>query len=141
TEAARKGFVARSLSVLGWATYQLGRPAEAMELFNRSLALYADVMASRREEEDLVSVAQLHYRIAALHQRERAGRLAVEDFEKAAGVRRELLRLEPTNQHYKLDMSNVLEALGDAHLFLGQADEARKSYDESLALTRELSAS
>ena len=31
--------------------------------------------------------------------------------------------------------------LGDAHYFLGQPDEAKKSYDESLALARELSAS
>ena len=54
TEAARKGFVAKSLSSLGWVTYELGRPAEAIELLNRSLALYVEVMASRRDEEDLV---------------------------------------------------------------------------------------
>ena len=51
---ARKGFVARSLDSLGWVTYHLGKPAEAIELFNRSLALYAEVMASRRDEENLV---------------------------------------------------------------------------------------
>jgi tetratricopeptide (TPR) repeat protein len=141
TEAARKGFVARSLASLGWVTYEQGKPAEAMERFNRSLALYAEVMASRRDEEDLASVAQLHYRMAALHQRDKAGRLAVEHFEKAASVRRELLGLEPKNQSYKLDLSKILDSLGDAHFFLGQPDEAKKSYDESLALARELSAS
>jgi tetratricopeptide (TPR) repeat protein len=66
TEASRKGFVARSLSALGWVTFQLGKPAGAIEQFNRSLALYDEVMASRREAEDLASVAQLHYRMAAL---------------------------------------------------------------------------
>jgi eukaryotic-like serine/threonine-protein kinase len=141
TEAARKGFVAKSLSALGWDTYELGRPAEAIELLNRSLALYVEVMASRRDEEDLVYVAQLHYRMAALHQREKAGRLAVEQFERAASVRRELLSLKPNNQSYRLDLSRILETLGDAHYFLGQADEAKKSYDESLALARDLSAS
>ena len=141
TEAARKGFVAKSLSALGWVTFELGRPAEAIELLNRSLALYGEVMASRRDEEDLVYVAQLHYRMAALHQRDKAGRLAVEQFERAASVRRELLSLKPNNQSYRLDLSRVLETLGDAHYFLGQADEAKKSYDESLALARDLSAS
>lgn len=58
TEAVRKGFVAKSLSALGWDTYELGRPAEAIELLNRSLALYAEVMASRRDEEDLAYLAQ-----------------------------------------------------------------------------------
>ena len=141
TEAARKGFVAKSLYALGWVTYELGKPAEAIELFNRSLALYVEVMASRRDEEDLVTVAELHHRMAALHQHNKAGRLAVEQFEKAASVRRELLSLKPNNQSYKLDLSRILETLGDAQFFLGQADEAKKSYDESLALTRELSAS
>jgi tetratricopeptide (TPR) repeat protein len=141
TEAARKGFVARSLGALGWATYESGKAAEAIELFNRSLALYAEALASRRDEGDLASVAQIHYRMATLHQREKAGRLAVEHFERAADVRRELLGLEPKNQSYKLDLSRVLESLGDAYLFLGQPDEARKSYDESLALARELGAS
>ena len=137
TEATRKGFVARSLASLGWVTYELGKPAEAIELFNRSLALYAEVMASRRDEEDLASVAQTHFRMATLHQRDKAGRLAVEHFEKAASVRRELLSLEPMNQSYKLDLSRILESLGDAHFFLGQPDEAKKSYDESLALARD----
>jgi tetratricopeptide (TPR) repeat protein len=141
TEAARKGFVASSLGSLGWATYELGRPAEAIELFNRSLALYAEVLDSRRDGENLSHVAQTHYRMATVHQRIKAGRLALEHFEKAASVRRELLSLEPKNQSYKLDLSRVLDALGDAHFFLGQPDEAKKTYDESLALARELSAS
>jgi tetratricopeptide (TPR) repeat protein len=141
TEASRKGFVAKSLGALAWATFKLGRLAEAIELLNRSLALHAEVMDSRHEAEDLSSVAQNHFRLATLHQRNQAGHLALEHFEKAAAVRRELLVLEPKNQAYKLDMSRVLEALGDAHFFLGQYDLAKKSYDESLVLTRDLSAS
>ena len=78
TEAARKGFVARSLGSLGWVTYELGRPAEAIELLNRSLALYAEVMDSRRDAENLSHVAQTHYRMATVHQRNKAGRLALE---------------------------------------------------------------
>ncbi len=140
TETARKGFVARSLDSLGWVTYQLGKPAEAIELFNRSLALYADVMASRHNEENLSKVAEIHVRMATLHQHNKAERLALEHFEEAAAVRRELLGLEPKNQSYKLDLSKLLDSLGDAQFFLGQPDEAKKSYDESLALTRELSA-
>ena len=126
--------------LLGWVTYQLGKPAEAIELFNRSLALYAEVMASRRDLENLVKVAQIHVRMATLHQHNKAERLALEHFEEAAAVRRELLGLEPKNQSYKLDLSNILDSLGDAQLFLGQPDVAKKSYDESLALARELSA-
>jgi serine/threonine protein kinase/tetratricopeptide (TPR) repeat protein len=140
TEAARKGFVARSLASLGWVTYELGKPAEAIDLFNRSLTLHAEVMASRRDEENLASVAQIHFRMAALHQHEKAGRLAIEHFEEAASVRRELLSLASKNQSYKLDLSKILDSLGDAYFFLGQPDEAKKSYDESLALARELSA-
>jgi tetratricopeptide (TPR) repeat protein len=141
TEASRKGFVARTLGSLAWATYQLGRPAEAIELLNRSLALDEDVMASQRDAENLSRAAQNHYRMAKLHEHNKAGLLALEHFEKAASMRRELLSLEPKNQSYKLDMSRALEALGDAHVFLGQPDLAKKSYDESLALARELSAS
>jgi tetratricopeptide (TPR) repeat protein len=126
---------------LGWDTYELGRPAEAIELLNRALAMYVEVIASRRMEVDLVDVAQLHFRMATIHQRDHAGQLAVEQFEKAASARRELLRLKPNNQAYRLDLSRILETLGDEHLFLGQADEAKKSYDESLALVRDLSAS
>jgi serine/threonine protein kinase/tetratricopeptide (TPR) repeat protein len=140
TEAARKGFVARSLASLGWVTCELGRPAEAIELFNRSLALDAEVMDSHRDGENLARVAQTHYRMATVHHRNKAGRLALEQFEKAASVRRELLGLEPKNQSYKLDLSRALDAVGDAHFFLGQLDLAQKSYDESLALARELSA-
>ena len=139
TEITRKGFVARSLSSLGWVTYELGKSAEAIEVFNRSMALYAEAMASQRDEENLASVAQLHYRMATVYQRDKAGRLAVEHFEKAASIRREILGLRPKNQSYKLDMVRVLEALGDAHIFLGQFAEAKKSYDESLALAQELS--
>ena len=84
TETARKGFVARSLDELGWVTYQLGKPAEAIALFNRSLALYAEVMASRRDEENLSAVAEIHRRMATLHQHNKAERLALEHFEKAA---------------------------------------------------------
>ncbi len=140
TETARKGFVARSLDELGWVTYQLGKPAEAMALFNRSLALYAEVMASRRDEENLTAVAEIHRRMATLHQHNKAERLALEHFEKAAGMRREILGLEPRNQSYKQNLAFILDALGDAHFFLGQPNEAKKTYDESLALTRELSA-
>ena len=140
TETTRKGFVARSLDSLAWVTYQLGKPVEAIELFNRSLALYAEVMASRRDEENLSKVAEIHLRMATLHQHNKAERLALEHFEKAASIRRELLSLEPKNQAYKLDLSKILDSLGDAQFFLGQPDEAKKSYDESLALTRELSA-
>src|SRR5262249_54052890 len=140
TEASRKGFVARSLGSLAWATYQLGRPAEAIALLNRSLGLDEDVMDSRRDAENLSRIAQNHYRMATLHERNKAGLLALEHFENAASLRRELLSLEPKNQSYKLDLSRVLEALGDAHFFLGQPDQAKKSYDESLALARELSA-
>jgi serine/threonine protein kinase/tetratricopeptide (TPR) repeat protein len=140
TETSRKGFVARSLDSLGWVTYQLGKPAEAIELFNRSLALYAEVMASRRDLENLPRVAEIHDRMATLHQHNKAERLALEHVEEAAAVRRELLSLEPKNQSYKLDLSKTLDSLGDAQLFLGQPDLAKKSYDESLALARELSA-
>ncbi len=140
TETARKIFVARSLDSLGWVTYQLGKPAEAIELFDRSLALYAEIMASRRDEESLSRVAEIHFRLATLHQHNKAERRAVEHLQQAARVRRELLGLEPKNQSYKLDLSRILEALGDAQLFLDRPEEARKSYDESLALTRELSA-
>ena len=140
TETARKGFVARALELLGSATYHLGKPAEAIELFNRSLALYAEVMASRRDLENLAKVAQIHVRMANLHQHNKAERLALEHFEEAAAVRRELLGLEPKNQAYKLDLSNILDFVGDAQLFLGRPDLAKKSYDESLALARELSA-
>ena len=85
-------------------------------------------------------MAEIHVRMATLHQHNKAERLALEHFEEAAAVRRELLSLEPKNQAYKLDLSNILDSLGDAQLFLGQPDRAKKSYDESLALTRELSA-
>src|SRR5262249_1665323 len=78
TEASRKGFVARSLGSLAWATYQLGRPAEAIALLNRSLALDEDVMDSRRDAENLSRVAQNHYRMATLHERNKAGLLALE---------------------------------------------------------------
>jgi tetratricopeptide (TPR) repeat protein len=118
----------------------LGKPAEAIELLNRSLALYAEVMASRRDEENLSKVAELHDRMATLHQHNKAERLALEHFEEAAAVRRERLSLEPKYQSYKLDLSKTLDSLGDAQFFLGQPDEAKKSYDESFALTRELSA-
>ncbi len=139
TETSRKGFVARSLDSLGWVTYQLGKPAEAIELFNRSLALYTEIMASRRDLENLPRVAEIHDRMAILHQHNKAERLALEHVEEAAAVRRELLSLEPKNQSYKLDLSRTLDSLGDAQLFLGQPDLAKKSYDESLALARELS--
>jgi serine/threonine protein kinase/tetratricopeptide (TPR) repeat protein len=139
TEIARKGFVARSLDSLAWVTYQRGKPVEAIELFNRSLALYAETMASRRDEENLSKVAEIHLRMATLHQHNKAERLALEHFEKAASLRRELLSLQPRNQSYKLDLSKILDSLGDAQFFLGQPDEAKKTYDESLALTRELS--
>ena len=86
TEAARKGFVARSLGSLGWVTYELGRPAEAIELLNRSLALSAEVMESRPDEENLSHLAQTHYRMATLYQRDKAGLLALEHFEKAASA-------------------------------------------------------
>ena len=68
---------------------------------------------------------RLHYRMATLHQHNKAERLALEHFERAASVRRELLSLEPKNQSYKLDLSRILETLGDAHFFLGQPDEPR----------------
>jgi serine/threonine protein kinase/tetratricopeptide (TPR) repeat protein len=140
TETARKGFVAKSLDELGWVTYQLGKTVEALALFNRSLALYAEVMASRRDEENLSAVAEIHRRMAILHQHNQAERLALEHFEKAASMRREILGLEPRNQSHKLNLSLILDTLGDAHFFLGQANEAKKTYDESLVLTRELSA-
>ena len=140
TETARKGFVAKSLDELGWVTYQLGKTVEALALFNRSLALYAEVMAARRDEENLFAVAEIHRRMAILHQHNKAERLALEHFEKAAGMRREILGLEPRNQSHKLNLSLILDTLGDAQFFLGQANEAKKTYDESLALTRELSA-
>jgi tetratricopeptide (TPR) repeat protein len=97
-------------------------------------------MDSHRDGENLARVAQTHYRMATVHHRNKAGRLALEQFEMAASVRRELLGLEPKNQSYKLDLSRALDAVGDAHFFLGQLDLAQKSYDESLALARELSA-
>jgi serine/threonine protein kinase/tetratricopeptide (TPR) repeat protein len=140
TETARKGFVARSLDSLAWVTYQLGKPVEASELFNRSLALYAELMASRRDQENLSKVAEIHLRLATLHQRTKAERLALEHFEKAAAIQRELLSLEPKNQPYKLDLSKILDSLGDAQFFVGQPELAKKTYDEALALTRELSA-
>jgi serine/threonine protein kinase/tetratricopeptide (TPR) repeat protein len=139
TETARKGFVARSLNSLGWVTYQLGKPAEALELLKRSLALYAEVMASRRDEENLSNVAEIHVRMATVHQHNKAERRALEHIEEAAAARRELLSLEPKNQSYKLNLSKTLDSLGDAQFFLGQPDLAKKSYDESLALARELS--
>jgi tetratricopeptide (TPR) repeat protein len=140
TESARKGFVARSLDSLGWVTYQLGKPAEAIELFNRSLALYAEVMASRRDQESLFKVAEIRLRMAIVHQHNKAERLALEHFDKAASVYRELLSLEPKNQYYKLNLSETLNSQGDAQFFLGQPNEAKTSYDESLALARDLSA-
>jgi hypothetical protein len=140
TETARKGFVAKSLDSLAWVTYQLGKPVEAIALFNRSLALYAEVLASRRDEESLSKVAEIHVRMAVVHQHNKAERLALEHLEKAAIVQRELVSLEPKNQSYKLTLSKVLDSLGDALFFLGLPDEAKKSYDESLTLTRELSA-
>ena len=140
TETSRKGFVAKSLDELGWVTYQLGKPAEALALFNRSLALYAEVMASRRDLENLPRVAEIHRRMATLHQHNKAERLALEHLEKAASMRREILGLEPRNQSFKQNLSFILDPLGDAHFFLGQPNEAKKTYDEALALTRELSA-
>ena len=86
TESTRKGFVARSLSSLGWVTYKLGRSAEAIELLKRSLALDAEVMDSRRDEESLSHVAQTHYRMARVHEHNKAGRLALEHFEQAASA-------------------------------------------------------
>src|SRR5262249_40025145 len=77
TETARKGFVARSLDSLGWVTYQLGKSVEAIELFNRSLALYSELIASRRDEEYLSKVAEIHLRMATLHQHNKAERLAL----------------------------------------------------------------
>jgi serine/threonine protein kinase/tetratricopeptide (TPR) repeat protein len=140
TEWTRKAFVAKSLDSLAWATYQLGKPVEAIELFDRSLRLYAEVMASRRDAENLSKIAEIHVRMATLHQHNKAERLALEHLEKAAAVQRELVSLEPKNQSYKLNLSKVLDSLGDARFFLGQPDEAKKWYDESLAVTRELSA-
>ena len=83
TEIARKGFVARSLDSLAWVTYQRGKPVEAIELFNRSLALYAEIMASRRDEENLPKVAEIHLRMATLHQHNKAERLALEAFRES----------------------------------------------------------
>ena len=115
-------------------TYQLGKPAEAIELFNRSLALYAEIQASRRDEENLSKVAEIHVRMATVHQRNKEDLPAIEHFEKAADVRREMLSLQPKSQSFKLDLSKVLENLGDAQFFLGRHADAKKSYDESLAL-------
>ena len=105
-----------------------------------SLALYAEIQASRRDEENLSKVAEIHVRMATVHQRNKEDLPAIEHFEKAADVRREMLSLQPKSQSFKLDLSKVLENLGDAQFFLGRHADAKKSYDESLALSRELSA-
>jgi tetratricopeptide (TPR) repeat protein len=97
-------------------------------------------MTSRRDEVSLSKIAEIHVRMAVVYQHTKADGLALEHFEKAAVVQRELVSLEPKNQSYKLNLSKVLDSLGDARFFLGQTDEAKKSYDESLAVTRELSA-
>ena len=66
-------------------------------------------------------VAEIHYRMATLHQHNKAERLAVEHFEKAASVRRELLSLKPKNQSYRLDLSRILGFPGRCALLPGTA--------------------
>ena len=140
TETARKGFVARSLDELGWVTYQLGKPAEAIELFNRSLALYAEVMASRRDLENLAKVAEIHRSDgdpSSTQQGRTAGARAFRESGRHAS-RAPRPRAEETSLLSRICRSYWIPWA--MRIFSWDNPiEAKKSYDESLALTRELS--
>jgi tetratricopeptide (TPR) repeat protein len=139
TEVARKSFVARALNSLAWSTFQLGRIEESLAMFDRSAGLYEAVMATDRSAEILGRAAEIQVSMAKVQQRNKAERLAIGHFEQTAVLRREMLNLEPRNMAYRLELSRAIDALGDAQFFLGELADAKRSNDESLALTKALS--
>lgn len=145
TKAQLKGFVARDLHRLGWAMYQLNKQAtEAIGMLGDSLNLYEEITSGNKLEKDqetegLKNAAEVLANLALLQSRQKKDDLAFQNTEKAAAIRRSLLKAEPKNLLYKLELSRILGRLGDAFFFAGKLADARKNYDESLALTRELS--
>lgn len=109
----------RALLVMGRVSARLGRPADARASLSQALTLFGRVKDHRGKNDALVHL----------------GLLQVDDGSVEEGL--SLLEQARQDAHTRQDLGQYLAAvvaLGNAHWWLNQADQARRYYDEGLRL-------